>query len=163
MNSNEKIITGEVIVNANIEKVWEAWTTEEGIKTFFAPDCHIELKVDGLYEMYFDTDAKIGTRGSEGMRILAIQPYKILSFTWSAPPHLKEIRKQRTYVVVRFEEIDNKSTKVTLINGGYGVGGEWEEAYDYFVGAWKKIVLPRLEYRFRVGPIDWDNPYYLNE
>lgn len=156
MNTNEKVITGEVTVNANIKNVWNAWTTEEGIKTFFAPDCHVDLKVDGLYEMYFDPNAEKGNRGSEGMRILAIQQYKMFSFTWSAPPHLEEIRKQRTYVVVRFEDINDESTKVTLVNGGYGIGGEWEKAYDYFVRAWKEIVLPRLEYRFRVGPIDWD-------
>ena len=31
----EKAIDREVIVNAPVQKVWQAWTTTEGIKTFF--------------------------------------------------------------------------------------------------------------------------------
>ena len=33
-----------------------------------------------------------------------------------------------------------------------------EQVYAYFTRAWQ-IVLGRLERRFAVGPIDWDDPY----
>jgi hypothetical protein len=63
-------------VNAPIEKAWGAWTTPDGIKTFFAPDCKVDLRVDGAYEIYFLPEAKPGERGSEGggMRILGLEP-----------------------------------------------------------------------------------------
>jgi len=47
-------------VNANIEDVWNAWTTEEGVKSFFAPACNIDLKVGRAYEMLFDLKAEPG-------------------------------------------------------------------------------------------------------
>lgn len=53
-----RILTTAFEVNAPIEKAWDAWTTPEGIKTFFAPDCKVDLRVDGAYEIYFFPEAK---------------------------------------------------------------------------------------------------------
>lgn len=43
----ERVIRAEVIVPASLNVVWDAWTTEAGIKTFFGRDCRVELRVDG--------------------------------------------------------------------------------------------------------------------
>ncbi len=139
-----RIIAGEVIVDAPVSDVWKAWTTEQGIKSFFAHDCNIDLRVGGPYEMTFLPDGEPGQRGGEGVRFLAIQPEKMLSFTWNAPPHLAEVRKQWTHVVVRFREIEDGRAKLTLRHDGWGEGGEWDEAFAYFERAWLEIVLPNL-------------------
>ncbi len=140
----DRAILGEVTVDAPVHDVWRAWTTEEGIRSFFAPECRVDLRVDGPYEMLFLADGEPGQRGGEGVRFLAIQPEKMLSFTWNAPPHLAEVRKQRTHVVLRFFEIEGERTRVTLRHDGWGEGGEWDEAFAYFERAWLKIVLPNL-------------------
>ena len=62
------------------------------------------------------------------MRFMALQPKQMLSFTWNAPPHLPEARAQRTFVVLRFEPIGDKQTRVTLHHAGWGDGGEWDQA-----------------------------------
>jgi len=155
---SERAVTADVVVNAGIDAVWEAWTTEEGIKTFFAPACKVELRVLGTYDIYFNPQAPPGQRGAEGNLILAIQPKKMLSFTWDAPPHLPNVRGQRTSVVIRFNELDNNKTRVTLAETGWGEGEEWDKAFAYFSSAWKDVVLARLKHRFEVGPIDWKNP-----
>ena len=67
----ERAIREEVIVAASVDEVWEAWTTEEGIQSFFAPACNVELRVDGPYEILFNPDAPVGERGAEGMRVMA--------------------------------------------------------------------------------------------
>ena len=72
--ASNRMLTTEFEVNAPIEKVWEAWTTPEGIKTFYAPDCKVDLRVDGAYEIYLTPEAKPGERGGEGMRILGLEP-----------------------------------------------------------------------------------------
>lgn len=161
MNPADRILFGEVTVNASLSEVWQAWTTPEGARTFFAPECRIELRVDGAYEMYFDPGAAPGSRGGEGLRILALQPEKMLSFNWNAPPELPEVRDQHTHVVVRFYEVDSRHTRVTLIHDGWGEGSQWDQAYAYFERAWFKAVLTRLAYRFAVGPVDWSNPLRL--
>jgi len=156
--TNERAISLEVTVNGSLEKVWDAWTTEEGVKSFFSPDCKIELKVGGAYEMYFAPDAPEGQRGGDGNKILAIQKLKMLSFTWNAPPSLPDVRNERTHVILRFEPITENSTKVILHHDGWGDGGQWDKAFEYFKSAWGKVVLPRLKYSFENGPIDWNNP-----
>ncbi len=158
MNKPEKCIQTEIVVEASIEEVWDAWTTENGIKSFLAPACDINLSPGGKYEIYFNPDAPYGEKGGEGLVILATDHLKMLSFTWNAPPSLPLVRNQKTHVTVRFEPESEKLTRVSLNHDGWGSGGEWEKAFEYFEQAWGKIVLPRLKFRFEQGSIDWSNP-----
>ena len=66
VNAEERSINFEITVNGSLEQVWNAWTTEEGVKSFFSPDCKVELKVGGAYEMYFAPEAPEGMRGGDG-------------------------------------------------------------------------------------------------
>lgn len=157
-NTQERAVHGEVLVNAKLEEVWNAWTTEAGAKTFFAPACNIDLRPDGPYEIFFNPDASPGERGGEGLRVLAVQAMQMFSFTWNAPPSLPQVRGQRTHVTLRFFAEEGGRTRVTLYHDGWGTGGEWDEAYEYFTRAWNQVVLPRLKYRFENGPVDWENP-----
>jgi uncharacterized protein YndB with AHSA1/START domain len=155
---SERAITGEIVVPAPLAKVWHAWTTKEGAESFFAPRCHIDLKPGGAYEMLFDLEAEPGKQGGEGMVVMAVQPERMLAFTWNAPPHLPGVRGQMTHVVIRFFEAGAGHTRVTLRHDGWGEGGEWDAAFQYFSRAWANVVLPRLKYRFERGPVDWSNP-----
>lgn len=161
MAYEEKSIQGEVVVFADLKTVWEAWTTEAGAKTFLAPDCQIDLRPGGYYEMYFSPESPPGVRGGEGCTILGVQPMSMLSFTWNAPPNLPGVRGQFTHVIIRFMESD-EGTRVILTHDGWGSGGEWDKAFEYFTAAWLKVVLPRLRFRFEYGPIDWENLPDLN-
>ena len=78
----------------------------------------------------------------------------MLSFTWNAPPHLSDVRAQRTSVTVRLVPADATRTEVRLTHAGWGDGGQWDAAYRYFDGAWGRV-LANLEKRFASGPIDW--------
>jgi uncharacterized protein YndB with AHSA1/START domain len=150
----ERALDKQVDVVASVDKVWQAWTTREGVISFFAPDAQVEARVGGAFQIYFDPGAPPGTKGADDMRYLALQPKKMLSFDWNAPPSLPEARQQRTFVVVRIMPIDDKTTRVTLHHTGWGEGGEWDKAYAYFDRAWG-FVLGNLKNRFEQGPIDW--------
>jgi hypothetical protein len=63
-------------------------------------------------------------------------------------------RAQRTFVIVRFMPVDEKTTRVSLHHTGWGEGGEWDQAYVYLDRAWG-AVLGNLKTRFEQGPIDW--------
>jgi uncharacterized protein YndB with AHSA1/START domain len=157
MTCIERAVSAEIVVGAELGEVWHAWTTEEGIKTFLAPACVVDLRPGGPYEVYFSPEAPPGERGGEGNRVMSVQPMKMLSFSWNAPPALSMVREQRTHVVVRFFA-EERGTRVALHHDGWGSGGEWDRAYEYFERAWKQIVLPRLKYRFENGPVDWNSP-----
>lgn len=152
--AQEKAISEKVTVKANVNDVWRAWTTSAGIKTFFAPDAHVELKVDGPFQIYIDPTGEPGMKGADDMRIIGFQENKMLTFNWNAPPSLPEARKQRTVVIVRFESRGEALTDVSLTHIGWGEGGEWDKAHAYFSRSWPNV-LKNLKKRFDDGPVDW--------
>jgi uncharacterized protein YndB with AHSA1/START domain len=150
----ERAIDKTIEIAATLDQAWDAWTTREGITSFFAPDAVIDPRVGGAFSIHFDPGAAPGSKGADDMRFMALQPKKMISFDWNAPPHLREARAQRTFVVVRFEPLGDKATRVSLHHTGWGDGGEWDKTYAYFDRAWGSV-LANLKKRFDQGPQDW--------
>ena len=147
-----------VVVPVSVDKAWEAWTTTEGVTTFFAPKASVELAVFGDYEMYFDPGQPKGQQGSEGCKVLSFIAGEMLSFTWNAPLSMPTVRQARTWVVLHFYPHEGNKTRITLTHVGWKMGEEWQKALQYFNRAWE-VVLGRFQYRFQKGPIDWKKPF----
>jgi hypothetical protein len=64
------------------------------------------------------------------------------------------LRDLQTQVFLRFDEPAPGEVQVELTHTGWGVGEDWDKAYNYFDRAWD-AVLGNLKYRFAVGPVDW--------
>lgn len=137
-------------------ELWSAWTTPAGLTGWFAPAAHVEPCPLGAYELFFFPDAPAGQRGAEDNFLLALQEPEFLSFTWDAPPHLPDVRRQRTSVTVRLEALTPETTRVWFEQTGWGRGGQWDAAFDYFSAAWPKV-LARLHRRFADAPLDWEH------
>ena len=152
--AQERTLVKVAIVAAPLEAAWKAWTTTEGIKSFFAPDARVEARPGGAFEVFFNPYAKPGLKGADGMEVLAVQENRMFSFTWNSPPHLPEVRNQRTAVTLRFSALGENRTEVRLTHAGWGDGGQWDQSFAYFDTAWGKV-LGNLEKRFAEGPIDW--------
>jgi uncharacterized protein YndB with AHSA1/START domain len=150
----ERFIEKKVVIKASLDEAWNAWTTREGVVGFFAPEAEVDAKVGGAFHIYFDPKAEPGARGADDARFLALQPTRMLSFDWTAPPYLNEVRNQRTVVIVRFAAAGPKQTRVSLHHTGWGDGGQWDEAYAHNGRAWDSV-LKNLVRRFEQGPIDW--------
>lgn len=139
-NPADKALLKEIVVTASIDDVWQAWTTTEGIKSFFCPNAKVELRIGGPFEIYFDMSQPYGKRGSEPCRILSYQPKKMLSFEWNAPPSFGELRDIHTIVVIQFNQLENDQVKLTLSHHGWGEGENWQAIYDYFDSAWDWVL-----------------------
>ncbi len=151
---SDKAIHKEVEVNASIADVWHAWTTTDGVKTFFSPYANVELGVGGPFEIYFLPDQPYGSRGSENCKILAYLPEKMLSFEWNGPPQFGQLRYIKTQVNILFEEIEPGKVKLDFTHHGWGTGEDWDKLYEYFDSAWG-YVLGNFKKRFDEGPLDW--------
>jgi len=150
----ERSIDKDVVVAAPIQAVWQSWTTKAGIESFFAPEAEIDARVGGAFHIHINPYGEPGMKGADDMRFMALQAPTMLSFDWNAPPSLPEIRKQRTFVVVRLADVDGKSTRVSLHHTGWGTGGEWDKTFAYFDRAWGNV-LASLKKRHETGPVDW--------
>jgi uncharacterized protein YndB with AHSA1/START domain len=129
----------EVTVAASPREVWHAWTSSEGIATWWGPPkSNVELRIGGPFEIYFSLDEPEGLQGSEGCRILAYVPGELLSFTWNAPPHLL-LRAVNTWVVLTFSEV-SAGTRVRLVHTGFLEGPDWDDYMAYFDGAWAYVL-----------------------
>ena len=153
-NARESAIELSVVVSAPVAEVWKAWTTSEGIVSFFAPEARVEARPDGAFAIIIDPYAAPGLQGADDMKVLAVEHEQLLSFTWNAPPSLPQARKQRTVVVLRFAP-EAEGTRLTLSHLGWGNAGEWPKARAYFERAWPNV-LKQLQQRFETGrPQDW--------
>jgi uncharacterized protein YndB with AHSA1/START domain len=155
--ASDRMLRAEITVAAPVAELWQAWTTADGIATFFAPQGRVDLRVDGTYDVWFNPAGAPGERGAEGMRILDVDPSRRFAFTWNAPPSIPAIRGKRTMVVLDFIPRGDRTT-LRFTQWGWGDGPDWDRAYDYFDRAWRTVVLPRLVYRFEKGPLDWNAP-----
>ena len=148
----------ETTVGATLDDVWRVWTTTEGVTSFFAPQANVKLEVGGLFELYFaPTDAQ-GSRGSEDCKILSYLPKEMLSFSWNAPPSIPNLRNAgfKTWVVVRFEQLQARQVKIKLTHLGIRDGEDWDNYLAYFQNAWPRV-LASCRTRFEDGPIDWND------
>jgi uncharacterized protein YndB with AHSA1/START domain/uncharacterized protein YciI len=150
----DRALRKEALVKATPAEVFAAWTTNEGVKTFFAPDANVELRVGGPYEIYFNPDPESEFRGSEDCHVLAFSPDRMFAFEWNAPPTFGDLRYIYTQVVFLIEKTADGS-RVELTHSGWGESAEWGKVYEYFDEAWD-VVLARLVQRFERGAFDWD-------
>ena len=136
------------VVNAPVADVWKAWTTAEGIESFFAPKAaKVEPWPGGAFELWFGVDLPEGSRGSEGCKVHSVKPMEQFVFEWNAPPTIPTIRVLRTLVYLDFRPLPGNRTELTLRNFGYGDGEEWAKSRAYFARAWP-AVMTSLEQRF---------------
>jgi uncharacterized protein YndB with AHSA1/START domain len=156
--SNDKNISFEFLLAAPVEIVYKVWTTKEGLESFFAPECRIDLKLLGDLHIHFFPENKEGQKGAEDEKIISFEENKMLSFTWGFPPSIINLRNtQKTVVRLRFNDTGFGQTIVSFTQTGWGESDEWQLGYEYFCEAWGNVVLARLQYMFENGAIDWNN------
>lgn len=135
-------LTKEVEVAAPPMEVWKAWTSNEGIASWWGPaQSNIDLRIGGPFEILFSLEAPEGTRGSEGCKVLAYVPGESFAYTWNAPPHLP-LRETNTWVVMSFQP-STTGTRVRLVHTGFLTGPDWDDYLAYFDDAWNRV-LERL-------------------
>lgn len=132
-------LTLNATVHASPTDVFAAWTDPAIVAAWFCPNCKVEPRVGGAFEMYFREDAPEGTRGSEGCVFKALQAPWHLAFTWNFPPHLETIRDARTRVEVKLSDV-SKGTALQLRQSGWKTDGEWVEGRAYFEDAWRRVL-----------------------
>ncbi len=143
-----------------VETAWKTWTTVEGVTSFFAPKANVEARAGGPYELFFELKAPRGFQGTEGCRVLSVDPLKTLVFEFLAPPQFPNVRRVKTRVDLLLQPVlGGGLAKATVVHSGFTEGEEWDECFDFFNWSWE-LVLGRFQHLFRAGPVDWNHPYF---
>ena len=158
----DRAIVVETVVEAAPAEVFRLWTTDDGIRNFFAPDGHVEARVGGRYEMIFNPkgDPEGARAGTKGARVLRIEPDTRLDFEWSVgvPGVTWDLKSTDfdTWVEVTFEAVPGRpdATRVRLVHEGFRTGGSWETAYPFFQKSWRNV-LDRLTEYCATGQKPW--------
>jgi uncharacterized protein YndB with AHSA1/START domain len=141
-----RTISLKTLVDAPPEEVFGLWISEEGARRFFGVDASINPVVGGEYSIYFDSQDR--RLSSEGSKILRIEPPNFLAFEWRGRPEMTEMNliPLPTWAEVSFEPADKSgnATRVRLSHYGFGTGGTWDAAYEFFTIAWTNV-LNRLQ------------------
>lgn len=156
--TGEKILCHEVIVNARVNEVWDAWTTTEGVKSWCTPVAEIELKIGGKWYTNYAVGAKIGDPGSIYNSVLGYLPMEMLSLKIKLNESFPEtVRKQDENLsyILRFHELSNNQVKVIGSMIGWKQGKEWDEAYEKFDWG-NTYTFEQLYRRFKEGPVNWE-------
>lgn len=133
-------VVKEAVFDGTPEEAFRAFSTSAGWKAAMGVESNIDLRVGGPYEIYFSMEPPPGERGSEGCRVLAYLPGRMLCFSWNAPPQFPNERAQRAWVVLTFTPSDGGKTAVRLEHTGFGDGGRWPEVRAYFDRAWGMVM-----------------------
>src|SRR6266571_5459632 len=160
MTSPPQFVRKQTVVSISPETAWKTWTTIDGVTSFFAPKANIDPNVGGPYELFFDLKAPRGFQGTEGCKVLGLDPLRNIGFEFIAPPQFPNVRRVHTRVDVSFEEVlKGGLVKVSLVHSGFVEGEEWDESFDFYSWSWD-LVLGRFQHRFSARPIDWNHPYW---
>lgn len=133
-----------ITVAADMDRVWEDWTSVAGLESHFAPEAIVDLKPGGAYEVWFLPDAPKGQRGAEDGVILGYQSdsedgTRMIQFTWKMPPYMPEINAHMTVVQLWFDPVDDNETRLRLYHTGFGSTPKWDEALAYFSKSWPQV------------------------
>lgn len=147
----------ETIIDAPVAKVWAAFTTDEGFKTWGAPVAHIIPGHDGMLEASYLPTSKIGDVENIRNRIVVYFPEHLLVIhnehvPKGGPFKQEVIDKIRT--IFEFQDMGGAKTRLIESGVGYGEGADFDNMYAHF-RAGNAEELDLLEKSFVSGPIDW--------
>ena len=152
----DRAIQLSIDVPAAIHDVYAAFTTTAGFTSWAVPVTQVELRVGGMMESSYDANAKIGDPDNIRNEIIAYVPERLLVIRNVHAPSALQYAElfQRTVTVIEFAALDERHTRVTMTNAGYGAGEGFAKLYHNF--EWGDAYsLAQLRQRFEHGPVDW--------
>jgi uncharacterized protein YndB with AHSA1/START domain len=151
----ERVLRTTVKIDRPIAEVFAAWTTDAGLEAWLAKDARVDLRVGGALEL--NAIGEVGGEGTTTLKILAIEPGRMLSYEWTAPAQFPEVNATPgKWAVVRFAE-DGAGTTVTATALGWREGAEWDAAYTYFENG-NRVILDLMKTRLEESAGSWYTP-----
>lgn len=150
----ERVLQQTVEIDAPVERVWHAFTTTAGFRSWAAPIADVDFRLGGIIEAAYDRNGRVGAPGNIKNEIVAYVPQRMLAIrNIQAPPKLPFDAQtfQKIHTVNFFEPITDNRTRVTVAQPGFGKGPAYEGVYKFFA-AGNRWSLEQLKKTLEVSP-----------
>lgn len=146
----------EVEVKADAARVWRAFTTAEGWKSWAVPVAFVDFRVGGDIETSYNPAARAGDPGNIKNRVLAYLPGRMMAFqAVQAPPGFPNPELLPSmWSVAEIEPLANGGTRVRLTGLGYARTAGHDRLFAFFKSG-NATSLEWLRESLEQGPIDW--------
>ena len=140
-----QVVEQSIVIDAPIEAIWHAISTEEGLSGWVAPEARVELEIGGDYELYFWPENAVGDRGIEGTKVLSFVPNRLLSYWGSSPPQFTEVHlKNVAWATYTLRELPTGAVEVRQYGCWPKFGEPWEEEFRAWVESALRVGLEKL-------------------
>ena len=139
----ERVLIQTARVKADLKSAWNAYTTNEGWTAWAAPVADIDLRVGGTIKTHYVAGAKIGSQGTNTLRIVGYVPERLLvlraepSALWS--DELRRDADRFTNVIV-FTPVSQSESDIT----SYGIGYRDSAAHAQLLAFFEKANVKLL-------------------
>jgi uncharacterized protein YndB with AHSA1/START domain len=156
-HDGERTIRLDQTVACAPERVFALWSTDEGVRTFFAPASRIGRGAGDEYTILFSPvdDPQGLSHGTKGARILAASPGRFIAFEWItfagdaslgrnappiAPPQIRNESPLPTWVEIDLVPAADAGTRVAFRHYGFREGELWSLSQAWFTRAWQRVL-----------------------
>lgn len=133
--TGERVLRIETIVPVPIERVWAAWTTENGLKRWIAPVVNVDFRIGGSISTNYDSKSKIGDAGTIHLPIVNYIEGQLITLKVNLnqkfPPKVRE-EDANLQEIVQILDLGGGKTKVVSSMVGWGTGKEWDDTFAFF-------------------------------
>jgi uncharacterized protein YndB with AHSA1/START domain len=154
----------DAVIDATPQEVYRLWTTEDGVKKFFAPAARIGATEGAEYTVVFspDKDPQGLLLGTKGARILVLSPSKKISFEWitfagdtsvgkDGPPFvpaaIRNVSPLPTWVEITLEPTKSgQKTTLHFRHYGFKEGEVWDQSFQWFSRVWPMVIESLQKY-----------------
>ena len=153
----ERILVHELELEASVEEVWKAYTTDAGWMAWAAPAAAVDLRVGGTIRTAYE-GVTLGEEGTNTLHILNYVPREVLTLKADIGANWPEVLKQdgeRLSNVILFDELGSERTRVRSYGIGYGDSAEYEELLQFFLRANEGLLKGLKRYVETGERTDW--------
>jgi len=127
----------ETEIAAPIARVWNAFTTNEGLQAWMAPKVEIDLAVGGAMRSSYDLDGELGDSSTIVNTILSYDPERMLSLQATQFPTGSPLAEaaQGTWSIFYFQELETERTRITVVGLGFNESEASQQIRQFFATA----------------------------
>ncbi len=135
-NAGELVLVQTVEIDAPVEKVWAAYTTTEGWKSWVAPHAEFDLRLGGVIRTNYRPDGSIDAPDANTLRVVNYVPLRLLTLQADVSknwPEIMQAQADHMFNVIVFERIDAGATRIHSYGTGYRDTPEFHQMMKFFI------------------------------